>query len=233
MSSLQFAANVLSAVFLGAAIGLERQWRQRLAGLRTNALVAAGAAAFVALSAIVGDASADHTRIAAQVVSGIGFLGGGIILKEGFNVRGLNTAATLWCSAAVGSLAGLGHLLPALIAATIVLGTNVLLRPLVYFINRQPIMAASEVEVCYLIELVCRDRVEAHIRNSLLQESAGDAMLLRSLQRESIEATGQVRVLAEVITAGRADRQIERIVSRLSLEQGTSAISWKVHVHAA
>ena len=235
MSSLEFLTNVLIAVCLGAAIGLERQWRQRLAGLRTNALVAAGSAAFVALSGMAaeGAVGADRTRIAAQVVSGIGFLGGGIILKEGLNVRGLNTAATLWCSAAVGSLAGLGYLLPALITSLIVLGANVLLRPLAFFINRQPIEAQSEVETCYLIELTCRDRVESHIRNSLLQEAAGDAMLLRSLQREPVEGTPQVRVTAEVVTQGRADRHIERMVSRLSLEQGTSAISWKVHVHAA
>lgn len=213
MSSLEFMSNVLAAVVLGAAIGFERQWRQRLAGLRTNALVAAGAAAFVALSAMAteGISGADRTRIAAQVVSGIGFLGGGIILKEGLNVRGLNTAATLWCSAAAGSLAGLGYLLPALITAMIVLDTNVLLRPLAFFINRQPIEAQSEVEICDLVEVTCRDRVENHIRNSLLQESASDSFLLRSLQRQPIEGSPQVRVIAEVVTQGRADRQVERM----------------------
>src|SRR6202035_5274009 len=101
----QVALNLFVALSLGAAIGVERQWRQRLAGLRTNTLVALGAASFVVFASLFpGEAS--PTRVAAQVVSGIGFLGAGIIFREGLNVRGLNTAATLWCSAAVGLLAG-------------------------------------------------------------------------------------------------------------------------------
>lgn len=90
---------------LGAAVGIEQQWRQRMAGLRTNTLVSTGAALFVMLSVlIVGDSSPN--RIVAQVVSGIGFFGAGVIMWDGHNVRGLNTAATLWCSAAIGTLAG-------------------------------------------------------------------------------------------------------------------------------
>jgi putative Mg2+ transporter-C (MgtC) family protein len=75
---------------LGSAIGFERQWHQKMAGLRTNALVALGSCGFVVFSAMVGPG--DPTRVAAQVVTGIGFLGAGIILREGINVHGLNTA---------------------------------------------------------------------------------------------------------------------------------------------
>ena len=109
--SVQFAALQLAALHLttalvcGAIIGSERQIRQRLAGLRTNALVALGAAGFVTFSALY-PSEISQTRVAAQVVSGIGFLGAGIIFRDGFNVHGLNTAATLWCSAAVGLMAG-------------------------------------------------------------------------------------------------------------------------------
>jgi putative Mg2+ transporter-C (MgtC) family protein len=143
MDMLDFSTRMFVAVALGALIGLERQYRQRWAGLRTNALVALGAAAFVTLSAMVlNDPS--PTRIAAQVVSGIGFLGGGVILREGLNVRGLNTAATLWCSAAVGALAGSGFLMAAGITVTMVVGANVLLRPVGWFINQQP-LESSEV----------------------------------------------------------------------------------------
>jgi putative Mg2+ transporter-C (MgtC) family protein len=123
------AGRLVSAVLLGAVIGLERQWRQRGAGLRTNAPVATGASAFVVLSALMpGDSS--PTRIAAQVVSGIGFLGAGVILREGLNVRGLNTAATLWCSGAVGTLAGSGFWLAAALTTAVVVLSNVALRPL-------------------------------------------------------------------------------------------------------
>jgi len=118
------------AVLFGGLIGFERQWRQRMAGLRTNALVATGAAGFVVFSMMVsGDDS--PTRVAAQVVSGVGFLGAGVILREGINVTGLNTAATLWCSAMVGTFAGAGQLTASGIAAGFVVLTNLFLRPLV------------------------------------------------------------------------------------------------------
>src|SRR5690606_37317383 len=128
----------LSAAFLlGGIIGFERQWRQRLAGLRTNTLVAVGAATFVIFAGLVeGDAS--PTRVAAQIVSGIGFLGAGIIFKEGFNVRGLNTAATLWCSAAVGVMCGAGFYAHAVSATLFIISVNLLLRPLVSLMDRQP-----------------------------------------------------------------------------------------------
>ena len=100
MQFAQTALNLFVAGCLGAAIGFERQWRQRLAGLRTNTLVALGAAIFVTYSRIVFD-NEGTARMAAQVVSGIGFLGAGVIFMEGLNVRGLNTAATLWCSVAI------------------------------------------------------------------------------------------------------------------------------------
>src|SRR5258708_6342249 len=109
MEFAMFAINIAAALVMGIAIGLERQFRQHAAGLRTNALISVGAALFVSVGRMV-DHESSPTRVAAQVVSGIGFLGGGVILREGLNVRGLATAATMWCSAAVGTLAGLGFL---------------------------------------------------------------------------------------------------------------------------
>jgi putative Mg2+ transporter-C (MgtC) family protein len=231
MQHLTFMLDIVVAVLLGSLVGIERQWRQRTAGLRTNALVALGAAIFVAISETMagGAGGADRTRIAAQVVSGVGFLGGGLILKEGVNVRGLNTAATIWCSAAVGSLAGLGELVSATLAALVVLLANVVLRPLVYLINRQPVTTGVEVEIHYQVEIECRPRVETHLRNSLLQESASDNLLLKSLRREAVGDSTNVRLLAEIAANGRNDRQIERIASRVSLEQGVSAVTWRVH----
>src|SRR4029077_5329418 len=147
----QAGLNLFIAACLGASIGLERQWRQHLAGLRTNTLVALGAGIFITYGRAGSDADA-ATRIAAQVVTGIGFLGAGVIFKEGLNVRGLNTAATLWCSAAVGLLAGEGLALYGLRPAASVLGANPVLRPIVYAINRQPIESTEE-ERRYLIAI--------------------------------------------------------------------------------
>ncbi len=103
----EFGLNTLLAFLLGAVIGMEREIRRHVAGLKTNALVAVGAAHYVGLSLII-EGESSPTRIAAQVVSGLGFLGGGVILRDGFNVHGLNTAAMVWWSGAIGSLAGAG-----------------------------------------------------------------------------------------------------------------------------
>src|ERR1700738_4876556 len=99
--------NMAVALLLGIIIGLERQWRQHPAGLRTTALVALGAALFVSMSKLMNDTQSP-TRIVSYVVSGLGFLGGGVILREGMTVKGINTAATVWCTGAVGALAGGG-----------------------------------------------------------------------------------------------------------------------------
>jgi len=119
----------LAAVF-GGAIGLEREFREREAGLRTHMLVAVGSALFTITSAygfrdflVNGGAvvRADPTRVAAQIVTGIGFLGAGAILRSGENIHGLTTAATIWVNAAIGMAAGLGSYVVAASAATLTL----------------------------------------------------------------------------------------------------------------
>src|SRR5271170_3362123 len=127
MEILHFVFNVACALLMGVAIGLERQIQQHVAGLRTNALVCLGAAVFVSLSRLMGDHDSP-TRIASYIVSGIGFPGGGVILREGLTVKGLNTAATLWCSAAVGTLAGAGFPLHSLIGTLTLLEVHLGLR---------------------------------------------------------------------------------------------------------
>src|SRR6202051_770790 len=132
ISTLQFGLRLAAAIAMGATVGLERQWRQRMAGTRTNALVAAGAAAFVMTGFLIDGVPSARGRIVSYVVSGVGFLGAGVIFKDAGNVRGLNTAATIWCSAAIGAISGLGNPLHALILTAVVLSTNIILRPLAY-----------------------------------------------------------------------------------------------------
>src|SRR6202030_4411503 len=112
ISTLQFAIRLLLAIAMGSAVGLERQWRQRMAGTRTNALVAAGAAAFVMCGLLLDNDPSARGRIVSYVVSGVGFLGAGVIFQEGGNVCGLNTAATIWCSDANGVVGGTGAVSP-------------------------------------------------------------------------------------------------------------------------
>ena len=144
--------SLTAAFIFGGLIGLERQYRQRTAGLRTNILVAIGAAIFVdAGNRLTGHDGAVH--VMAYVVSGIGFLGAGVIMREEGNVRGINTAATLWASGAVGACAGADLILEAGLATLFVLAANTLLRPVVTLINRQPLDTES-VEVTNSVYII-------------------------------------------------------------------------------
>lgn len=212
------------ALLLGAAIGIERQWHQKMAGLRTNALVALGSCGFVVFSAMVGQG--DPTRVAAQVVSGIGFLGAGVILREGVNVHGLNTAATLWCSAMVGSFAGGGFWVPSAVAAGFVIIANLLLRPLVRRLNSRA-MTSRHVETHYTVEVTCKGAEEAHMRARLLDALSQAGLGLRRLDSHDVEDTAKVTVTAQAVAPQRDDSVLEQIVGRLSLEPHVTAVTWQ------
>lgn len=224
------AMNMGTALLLGAAIGFERQWRQRLAGLRTNTLVALGAATFVVFEGIFPGESSP-TRVAAQVVSGIGFLGAGIIFREGLNVRGLNTAATLWCSSAIGVLSGAGALSYAALATAFVIAVNLVLRPLVQGINRQP-ATSLEIPSAYVMHVVCTGEREAQVRALLLQGTSAGGLHLRSLDSSNIEGSDRVEVNAVLSAQVRSDGAVEQIVGRLSLEPAVTAARWSVEALA-
>ena len=125
------------AAALGGAIGLEREFRHKPAGLRTNMLIALGSALFSILSVEVGAGAGSPDRIAAQVVTGIGFLGAGAILRSGENVHGLTTAATIWVNAAIGMAAGLGSYTVAAVAAAITLGVLALMPVMEKMVDRR------------------------------------------------------------------------------------------------
>ena len=223
-----FALRIATALLLGAAIGLERQWRQRASGLRTNALVSTGAALFVLLSMGFVEDEASPTRVAAQVVSGIGFLGAGVILRDGANIRGINTAATIWCAAAVGSLAAAGMYAVAAMGAFGVVLINVVLRPVARAIDRQPTDEDTEVETTYRFQATCREADEGHVRVLLVQALSGRGFVLRTVESEDLPDQGRVEVRAELQTTGRDDRRLEEAVNRLSLEPGVTAVRWEV-----
>ena len=227
----QAAFNLFVAASLGAAIGLERQWRQRLAGLRTNTLVALGAAIFVTYGRVVSDDAA--ARIAAQVVSGIGFLGAGVIFKEGLNVRGLNTAATLWCSAAVGLLAGEGYAIYGLLAAVLVIGANTALRPIVHAINRQPVDFTEE-EQHYRIAIECHAARASDIRAQLAKDVEGVPDLhFSELDSAFIEDAHRVEVTATLTSNKRRELALEAIVGRFTDMDGVIRASWRLNPQGA
>jgi putative Mg2+ transporter-C (MgtC) family protein len=225
MDPREIAIRLGTALLIGAVIGFERQWRQQMAGLRTNALVAMGAAGFVIFSTTVsGDDS--PTRVAAQIVSGIGFLGAGVILREGVNIRGLNTAATLWCAAMVGTFAGAGQLVASVLAGAFIVGTNLFLRPIVRLINKRP-LSAVEIETQYAVELRCQGQQEAHIRALLLQATTSAGLGLRRLTSENLDDSHQVTVSALLVSPNRNDAALEQIIGRMSLEPCVTAARWQ------
>jgi putative Mg2+ transporter-C (MgtC) family protein len=132
--------RLLLAAVLGAVIGAEREWRNKSAGLRTNTLIAIGSALFTILSIdLAGTAQGDATRIPSQIVTGIGFLGGGVILRGKASVQGLTTAATIWVNAAIGVTAGAGYYALASIATVTTLLVLTVFMPLDRYLERLPV----------------------------------------------------------------------------------------------
>jgi putative Mg2+ transporter-C (MgtC) family protein len=226
MEWMEFSLRLGMALFFGAAIGFERQRRQRMAGIRTNALVCVGSAMFVMLGLLVPDGTSP-TRIAAQVVTGIGFLGAGVIMRDGLNVRGMNTAATMWCVAAVGTLTGMGFIVQASIGAVVILAANVLLRPLARMLNDKP-MIMEDTEIRYFFRAVCRAEGEVHVRNLLLHIVHEEPLMLRAIHSEDLENSEMVEVVAQFIANKRTDKSMEQIVSRLGIEASVNAVSWRI-----
>lgn len=217
------------AFVLGTAIGLERQWRQRTAGLRTNVLVALGAAAFSELGfRLLGAEGA--TRIIAYVVSGIGFLGAGVILKDGTNIRGLNTAATLWCSAAVGTFAGSGFPAEATALTLFVLGGNTVLRPLVNWIDRSP-LSAEMTEASYKVHAICTPDAVADVRDLIDAALAAAKYPVRDVETLS-ENDDLVELAATLLPTTAEALELDAVVARLESSPQVQSATWSVETAA-
>jgi putative Mg2+ transporter-C (MgtC) family protein len=223
MDLATFVMRVGEALVLGAIMGLERQWHQRMAGTRTNALVATAASAFSMIGVLAND-SQEPSRIVGQIVTGIGFLGAGVIFKEGGTVHGLNTAATVWCSAAVGSLCGIGQPLHAIALSVAVLITNTLLRPLANKLHPE----TKPPDTNYHLELICAAQDEAEVRVLLLDAVDRANVSLSSLDSQDLENGDRIRVSAEIKSPIRSDKDLEQIVARVSLQKSVTSVRWRV-----
>ena len=219
------AVSLLVAFALGTLIGAERQYRQRTAGLRTNVLVAVGAAAFVDLGMRL-EGAAGGTRTVAYVISGVGFLGAGVIMKEGMNVRGLNTAATLWCSAAVGAFAGADLPLEAAFVTAAVLAGNTLLRPLVNAINRAPI-DESQTEATYEVQVTVQAEAAGPTRDLLVERLEAAQYPVGGI--EVVErGEGTVEVVATLVATAVAGAELDAVVAALARMPGIEHATWSV-----
>lgn len=223
-SFLDTAVSYTAAFIFGTMIGAERQYRQRTAGLRTNALVALGAAAFVDLAArLAGNAEA--LRVIAYVVSGVGFLGAGVIMKEGMNVRGLNTAATLWCSAAVGACTGTDMLAEAALLTVFVLLGNTLLRPLVNLINRIPIDEQA-LEQTYEVRVIASHQAMEEIRELLVEALDGAKYPVGDVEITDRNAE-TVEILATLVSTSIDPKEIEAVTQFMEKQPGVFYAGWE------
>jgi putative Mg2+ transporter-C (MgtC) family protein len=211
------------AALLGVAIGFERQWRQRAAGLHTSSLVSIGAALFALLDEIIG--AGDTTRIVAGVVTGVGFIAGGVIFRTGFSVTGLNTAATIWATAAVGALAGFGLWAQAVAGAAAIIGFNLILQPLAEAINVRS-RQRQEGETIYKLAILCDPASQAAISDAILKTISGSSLTLQSLTRNFAEGK-QVEVHADVFASTPQDALIEKLSTTLLSIPGVARTDWQ------
>ena len=215
--------SLVVAFVLGTLIGAERQYRQRTAGLRTNVLVALSAAAFVDLALQVGGTEG-AMRVLAYVVAGIGFLGAGAIMKEGNNVSGLNTAATLWSSAAVGACAGADMAAQAALLTVFVLMANTLLRPLVNAINRLPINERRS-EATYEVRLTTDIKSIPAVRDLL--EAELEAANYPVSEMDVIERTDEIaEIVAVLISTAVHAKELDAVTNTLARRPGVRHATW-------
>jgi putative Mg2+ transporter-C (MgtC) family protein len=224
LASLLDTVVSLSAAFvLGGLIGFERQVRQRTAGLRTNTLVAVGAAVFVDMAnRLGGHEGAVH--VVAYVVSGIGFLGAGAIMKEGANISGLNTAATLWGSAAVGACAGADLIGEALIAALFVLASNTLLRPVVNRINRRPVNEETS-EATYTVYVICRRDAQGEVREKFVELLEAATYPVHAVKQHAF-GQNDAEIEATLYATAVDSEELDRVMRQIEEQPGVVQAFW-------
>lgn len=218
MDDKTFLIRILVCFVLSFIIGFERQYRRRTIGLRTNVLVCIGSFLFTTVG--YSFTGADLTRIPAQIVSGMGFLGAGVILREGKNIRGLNTAATLWCNAAIGVLTASGMLFEATIGAILILFSNVVLR---IFANKM--VDRTETTKKFIVTVTCSQKKAVVVRTLLLQKLNREEVMLDDIENESDE--DKTKIVANIEIANNSSFKIDKIINRMSMEPDVYSVGWK------
>ena len=231
--ALPIVIHLVSALVAGGVIGLERSYHGRPAGFRTHALVCL-ASSLLMLVTVYQDKwildipletiRTDPTRMAQGIMTGIGFLGAGVIMKEGMNVRGLNTAATLWCSAAVGACAGADLIAQAALLTLFTVAGNTLLRPLVTAIERIPFNELAS-EATYEVKLVVEPGAAADIR-----EAAEEVLEAAHYPLSDIDETervdGRLTLLVTLVSTSADPKELDAVVDRLERLPGVVRASW-------
>lgn len=224
MTELLFLQNIGVALGLGCAIGLERQITGHSIGIRTGMLVCIGASLFTTFAYCVPDG--DVSRMASQIISGVGFLGSGIIFKDGLNVRGINTAATIWCTAAIGVMTGAGLYAYAAIATGCLIVVNLALRFLSHSVIHWQVRDDSG--GFFGLEVICSGEKEDEVREKitvLLSKKKNDLISLDCKKMQD----GEILFAAKFIYDGKDYiKNNERLAKELLKLETVKGAKWKV-----
>ena len=224
MSGIEFTFRVLLSLSLGFCIGLERQLTGHSAGIRINVLICLGTSLFTLFPMLYN--SDQIFRVGSSIISGVGFLCSGVIFKENGSVRGMNTAATLWCSAAIGILASSGKVVIAVTATCVLIVSNLILKPLTRKIN--PMGLGDEAENEYRVSVICQENAEFEIREMLLNGNRRKTLFMKNL--DSSDVIGEkVEVIAEFESMGKMQNSaLEEIVRKILRNPKVIRAGWEI-----
>lgn len=217
---LEFIIRIGVCLLLSILIGSERQYRNGMVGLRTNVLVAIGSFMF---NYVTFGVSGDHdfTRMGAGIVSGMGFLGAGIIIQENNRVKGLNTAATLWCVSAIGVLTSSGMLFESCVGTFLVLFSNIILRLISFFVMNK---IKNKLKEKCILRVSCTRTIEGSICQTLSSYIEQHNLNLIGMNKDEV-TKDEVKLVVTIITS-RPD-EVDNLVKALSAEVGVTSLSWK------
>lgn len=226
-----FSLRLIIAIILGLLVGFERQWTRHQAGILTNVIVCIGAYAYCAYAYIAGDDNIDITRIAAQIVCGVGFLGAGLILRDGTNIKGLATAATIWTTAAIGVLCTVSNILYAIIVALAVVILHLILHPLSSKINKIRQYNKDKernIECLYKITIKCTEEFETDIRSHLIKTiREKNDVLLHNLDSMAAD-DGNIKIKAYITTVKKNNDLVESIFAHIGKDEGIISAGWNI-----
>lgn len=216
---ISFLFQIVTCFLLSGCIGIERQYRRRNVGLRTIILVSLGSFLFVRFSFAF--PNSDMTRVAAQVVAGIGFLGAGVIIKDDRSVKGLTTAATLWCSAAIGILCGANLIFEAAIGTLFILFTNIILRSVNSKIN---FLSGNVNYYLYHYTIVCEEGSDRDILKVIENITKKNKTSIKSLETDDAK-DGNVSISLCIFSNKKDDNVNSEIMKNLSERSDIISIS--------
>ena len=227
-----FAIRLGIAVVLGIIMGSQRQLTKHKTGILTNVIVCVGAFAFTSFSFLAPsrENTSDFTRVAAQIVSGIGFLGAGVIISDGTKIKGINTAASIWASAAVGILCCLDNPLFAIMVALTIVVSHLVIHPITDWITKKQEydkQKSSKQETFYRISIVCSEENADEIKKNIIEYLRElDNILLRNLQMSDMDG-GNVKIRAELSTKTKNNELVEHIITHVGKHEDIISTGWK------